>query len=421
MAGRSFRSNFLTLFGANVVAQGIAFASAPLLSRVFAPEAFGVAATFMVAVQLVSSFATLRLDWQVPAAKHDRAAGSLLALGFLVLIAAVGLGQLAISLPPSFLRQTSWYQDVAALASLFGISITAVCVLQLLQSWFVRTRDLRPTSSARVVQSVVTVVASVGLGMAGFGAVGVVLGTVVGQVVGSCMLYRALTTGPSRPQLVPGAAPLVSNGITVLALIRAGAASFVSTLGLAIVVLILAHRFDAAQVGWYALMMRVLGTPIGALSTALAQSFWSQVSKTVHDGDYRSLSASYLKVTAVLVAGAVPMVAVCLAGPWFVGPAFGEQWTGAGAVLTAMAPMLVGMLVFAPTNHLFAMGRQDLQLLGDGARLMLVIASAAIAGETDLGFVPTVAVISTAALAGYLLRFLLHVRCHRELVRAVTA
>ena len=105
---------------------------------------------------------------------------------------------------------------------------------------------------------------------------------------------------------------------------------------------------------------------------------------------------------------------LCAAGPLYVGPIFGRaEWADAGYVLQGMAPMVLGMLVFAPLNHLVVHRRQAWQLAADGSRLVLV--TAIIVGSALVGtpFVLVVFMTSLGSLAAYVILFVLHWKIFR--------
>ena len=65
---------------------------------------------------------------------------------------------------------------------------------------------------------------------------------------------------------------------------------------------------------------------------------------------------------------------LCVGGPLYVGPIFGQdEWATAGYVLRSLSPLVLGTLVFAPLNHLVVHRRQSWQLIADGLRLALVV------------------------------------------------
>ena len=72
-----------------------------MLSRLFAPEDYGLLAMFTSVQALLLAFCTWRFDWSVPNARTGRIAGSLLFLGGLILVAVCALLTFAILLATS--------------------------------------------------------------------------------------------------------------------------------------------------------------------------------------------------------------------------------------------------------------------------------------------------------------------------------
>jgi O-antigen/teichoic acid export membrane protein len=194
-----------------------------------------------------------------------------------------------------------------------------------------------------------------------------------------------------------------STAVSVLNAISANAA-----------ILTLSAFFSLTQVGWYALVFRLVTTPVGALTNALAHSFWSEAAALARDERWRELESLYRRTTKHLGYAAIPVASVCLAGPLFVGPLLGKEWTGAGHVLTACTPWIVGSIMFSATNHLVVMGRQRDQLFADLVRVVLSVAGIAAAHLLGLGFVTAVWLASFGSLTGHVALFILHRKAHKS-------
>jgi O-antigen/teichoic acid export membrane protein len=179
-------------------------------------------------------------------------------------------------------------------------------------------------------------------------------------------------------------------------------------------VLTMTAFFTLTQVGWYALVFRLVTSPLSALTNALAQSFWSEAATLARDERWRELAALYRRTTRRLGYASIPVVCVCLAGPLFVGPLLGKEWNGAGYVLMACAPWIVGAIMFSTTNHLVVMGRQRGQLLADLSRAVLSVAGIASAHFLGLGFVAAVWLASFGSLTGHVALFVLHRKAHNS-------
>jgi O-antigen/teichoic acid export membrane protein len=178
--------------------------------------------------------------------------------------------------------------------------------------------------------------------------------------------------------------------------------------------LLLAIFYDAREVGWYALMLRVAMAPMSVFTGALGSSFWAHAAEHARAGRFAQLAADYRRTTGRLALAAVPVALACLAGPFVVGPILGEaEWSGAGWVLLAMTPLFLGALVFSPTNHLVVLGRQRLQLLADTLRLAGGALAIWIAHQLELEFVVAVAAASTASCLGHAAVFAIHLGIQR--------
>src|SRR5690606_30479787 len=175
---------------------------------------------------------------------------------------------------------------------------------------------------------------------------------------------------------------------------------------------ILAHYYSPQEVGWYALMYRLVAAPTGALASALGQSFWSLAADYARSRRYRELALAYRRTTGKLALATIPLVLGCFTGPILMGSLLGDRWADAGNVLVAMIPLFVGSIVFSPTNHLLVFNKQPIQLFVDGARFLLILLSIELASSLGYTFAAAVFFASVSSLIAHLLLYLVHRRIH---------
>ncbi len=411
-----FRRNVFGASAANLAAQFIGLASLPLLSRLYAPEQFAILAAFTLVHGLGLALATFRVEWLVPNSRSDGAADRLVAAGMLLLI-----GNILILLLAGLALE-----DVAAphvglpagqgMVPLLAAGLLAGGLHLLLQARNVRRGRLAPVNLARLVQAVTTLAVSVALGFMLPSGNGLVLGYVCGLLMLVLML---------RKDLLAGLDALFLHGFAGVSRALAGKRRLMSaSTGLALAntaflsapTLLLILFYDDVIVGWYGLVFRVATAPIGIVTTAVNMSFWADAADLARRDPDR-LWRFYLgsvKRLSILAALAVP---VFLAAPLYIPPLFGrEEWSGAGHLMAAITPFLVGMIVFSPTTHLMVYGKQHWQLWADLAALaasVLVFAVLARAGQPAW-----IALLGTTLvmLAGYGVRFSLHRAANLALV-----
>ncbi len=390
-----YARNVLQMARANVLAQALPVLAAPLLTRLYAPADFGVLALFASALSLGLAFATLRFDWSVPNARSAQPAAALLVLGALALLAIAALGALSAAITRPWWPQAA--VELGTLWLLLPLALLGGGAQQLLQAWHVRGAELATVGRSKVASSAVNLgvalAAALGLG-SGIGAWGLVAGVVAGSWASVGTLWR-------RAEGLSAALRRLDAARLRAMVQRYGGESAWSTLvsvanaaSFAVVPVLLARHYSVAEVGWYALMQRLALAPIGLVSAAVSQSFWAEAARLVRV-DRPALQRLYRGSTRRMAWLSLPLVALCAAAPWYVGPLFGiEQWSGAGAVLAASTPMLVGQLVVSPLSHLVVHRRQHWQAVWDVLRLLGLVVVIEVAGAASAPFVVTVLALS---------------------------
>lgn len=395
LRGSRFARNVWLVARANLLAQALPVLAAPLLTRLYGPAAFGELALFAAALSLALAVATARLDWSLPNARSRPMAAALLALG----AAALGLCCLLLALG-------LWWWPVAGLSKaaawLLVPALAGAGLQQLVSAWHVRGAELAGVGRAKVMQSV----ANVGVSLAAApllpaGPWGLLLGVLAGAWAGLGTLWRtaqglraALRSLTPRRLAVAWHRFRAEAGWSTL-VSACNAASF------AAVPLLLARHYDAAEVGFYALMQRVALGPVGLVGQAVSQSFWSESARLVRE-DPPALARLYAGTTRRLLWLSLPLALLALAGPWYVGPIFGAaQWSGAGIVLAACVPMLVGQVAISPLSHLVIHRRQHWQAAWDVARLAALALAIETAGRSGAPLAGAVLALSCVMGAMY--------------------
>ena len=105
---KSLGSNIAKLLSSKVAAQIVAYASAPVIARLFSPSDFGIRQIFLSIFGVISIISCLRYEFSIPLGKNDREASASFILSlFLALVFAL----LLLALVP-FLRGivAQWFQ-----------------------------------------------------------------------------------------------------------------------------------------------------------------------------------------------------------------------------------------------------------------------------------------------------------------------
>ena len=415
-----FLRNFLSVASANVFSQAMLLAATPLLTRLYLPEHFGVAALFLSAVQIVGSFCTWRFDRTVPNARSEIEAQVLCAFGMLACMSISCIIFFMISYNPADVIGLVGLDVLGSAIYLLPCALLATGIVELCGAWYARDTHLKPVSRGVVVYSVVYLSCGLLLGVLGIGVYGLVGSAVVAL---GCQVATLLYFGGFSLQSIKK----ISIDLRQIFLRHVNVAStaalvtLVNTISFALPVLLFSHIFLLSEVGLYVLMTRLVATPLGVITKSLSISFWSRSAELARENRFDIVWSLYLRVTLSLSILAVGIACFCLLVNRYIAFFLGDNWSDAGPVLVASIPYLVGLAIASPTNHLFVLKKQIYQLYADGLRIFLIIVILYISAKYSFQFTTTVLLVSTASLIGHAALFLVHVIVYRKKFALIAA
>lgn len=411
-----FRRNFAKIAGANAAAQILGVVTLPILSRLYSPEHFGVLTTYSVVQSIGLSFVTGRLDWILPTARTSRVARRLFHTGLLFIAFFVTLLLAALALLGDGAATIAGLGSDPDIVWLLPAGIAAGGLQLLLQSWNVFGGDLTDVGVSKLVQALATILLSVGIGLVAAGPWGLVGAYVAGFFAAVLVLsVRSLREEPGlrRVDLRRSLTTAIHYRSHIASSVALGVVNVLAT---ASIMLLLIYWYDQQVVGWYGLVFRVATAPIGLLTTALVQSFWTDAA-VLAKSDPAELRRFYLDSVRRLSLPGILAVVVALFAPYYVPPIFGrEEWTGAGQLLAAVSPYLFGMIVFSPTTHLIVYRKAHWQVGCDLVAMIFSVTTFSLVAARGGTASAAVFAGSLSLLAGYLWRFVLHLKANQQLI-----
>lgn len=343
----------LTLLGGAGLAQALALAASPLLSRLYAPQDFGVFALFASVVALVSTAATGRYELAVILPSRDDEAWRVVRLALAIALPIGLMSAVAVALAGDAAARGAGDADLARWLWLLPLAIVLTAAGNTLTVWANRRQAYRQLATNRVAQSLVTAGTSIGLGAAGTGSVGLIAGSVLGQGVAAALLARG------RPRSADdGGAPMRELAVRYRDFPRINLPHALLDAAQASVVLaLIGAAHGAAAVGSYAFALRIARAPLAMLGASVAQVFQQRAARLVETrGDLAALARS---TTRRLVLTGLPFAALLLFAPTLFGWAFGAEWRVAGEIARILLPWMLLNFVTSPLSQLpLIVGRQ---------------------------------------------------------------
>jgi O-antigen/teichoic acid export membrane protein len=354
----------------NLIAQIILVVSAPILTRLYAPEEYGVLGTYSALVMVLSVIATLRYELAILLPQQDEEAEQLTIMASALtvtmsLIIGVILWGIAVGVDPPWLRPLRPYIGLLTLSILFyGLA-------QIFTHRMMRRQQFRLQMHSSWVQALTYVMIQLGGGMLRVGTAGLLVGQLAGQVVSALMLgrklhyrrigYKHLFESVCRYKHLP---------------IYNMPAALVYTLQTQLPILLAASLYTAKEAGWLVLGLRIVGTPVQMLSTSLGRVYISRAAELVRQSP-ETLQTLVLRTLKQLFLMAIaPTLLSAAAAPALFAWIFGSDWRPSGEYLQILSPMLLMNLLVFPLYHTLTVLNKSNLLLGiETLRIVLVFLS----------------------------------------------
>ena len=375
------------------MAQAIAIAASPILTRLYKPSDFGALQLFISMLGLILVAASGRYDVAILLPEDEQSAIETLALAIVCVCssATVSAGIVIIChyywlLPTSVLvlKGRLW---------LLPVAILGAGLYQALSYWAIRRGRYKQIATTKFVQVGAQVGAQLGGGVLLHGSLGLLLGDAVGRVTGSGSFLRDLWRDHAPQIRAIRASRMLNLAVRYreYPLVSLWGA-LINVSGLALPALFLAQYYGAQATGWFALVNRVLGVPAALIGSSIAQVYAAETAK-LSRSDPKRLQEIFLKTTRrMLYLGVTPCILFTALAPSAFQIVFGHAWKEAGEYARYTAFMFYAGFINAPvTMTLNILERQRAQFAWDGSRLVLTVVSIALPYHLHCG--PRIAIL----------------------------
>jgi len=400
----TFRRDAATLSLGTLLGQAVPVVALPVISRLYSPEDYGVLAAYSAILGFIGVVANLRFDEAVPLPSDRAIALSVLVAGLASTLLVTALS--AVTLLPYADRVANWAgaPQLEGLMWLVPLGVLIIGVYGVLSRWTIRLNQFGLLSRTKVAQGIGSAVTQVGLGMARAGAVGLILGTVVGQGVGSSWLARA---GFERADLARSRA----GGVRAIwkAALRYKKFPLVSTWGAllnavstALPPLLISSLHGSQVAGWFGMTVRIAGAPTALVGGAVAMVYFGR-GATIASSSPEQFMALFKSATKKMaLAGLVVFLPLGAAAPWLLPLVLGQRWGPAGLYTAVLTPMYYAAFVSSTLGFTLAIAeRQGLFVLREVVRSALMASFYLLARFLALSPLATVCLLSVTGCLGY--------------------
>jgi len=373
------------LAGATAFAQMLMLLALPVLTRLYTPEEFGLLAIFIALLGMISVVASLRYQVAIPLPKTDCLAANVLGVALVAVIGTTLLIVIAITLFGSGLAELIDAPVLSEYMWLLPIGVAVIGAYNIFQFWATRKKAFKRISITRVEQAVGGIGTQIGMGAAGFGVSGLIIGQLISQGAGFLGLARRAIKDDGhifkkinfhRMKIAASAYQRYPKFSTFEALANS------ASIQLPLIMII--GFAGSAELGLLMLAMRIMQGPMSLVGAAVSQVYYAQAVDEYRHGKLAELTAKVMGGLAK--AGVGPLLFLGLVAPSLFGIIFGETWQRAGVLLTWMTPWFVLQFLASPVSMaLHVTSHQRLALGLQVFGLALRVATVIVAGTLATG------------------------------------
>lgn len=353
---RPFTRNVSLMLGGAAGGQMISIMLSPLLTRLYSPHQFGILGTYTAILSIAVVAASLRYEFALPLAQSDDDVINLAAVGGCALVITTALFGTILFSVPEWLVEALWPVPInwEYVQSYRGLLLLGyVCLGAYFIALYLATRrgDFAAIAKTRLAQGVVGPFSQIGLGLAGAGAPGLLIGSILGQSTGTAGLFRAvLDRGAVKAVSWRRMAELARRYIR-FPLISSWAALIEAAGGNQLLYLLISTHYSVRIAGFVFLAERVVARPLAIVGTSVLQVFVGEAGRTIAS-DPAAFERRFRQVVSHQFALAAVWVATAnVAGTVLFPIVFGATWSDGIIFLRAMSIGYLAQATVQPVFH----------------------------------------------------------------------
>lgn len=356
----SFGAHVLTLTTGTTIAQGIPLFIAPVLTRIYTPEDFGIIALYMAIASIIAVISTGRYELAGMLPDKNEDAMNIFALS-VVLVLFVSLTTLLIV----------WFfnDHIAHLLNkpeisywLYYIPLTIFLagIYQTLNYWSNRKKQYKRLAMSKIAHSSTTAGTHLGLGFSGFGASGLILGNIVGQSIGTGYLGAKVLREERGLRQKISLRKMKKLCIEYLDYPKKSAVgALLNAASYQVEFILFSVFYNLTNLGHYYFVNRIVSIPKVFISGSVWQVFLGENSRKSKTEILSSLSHYQQKM---FIMTTLPFYSSLFIAPDLFIVIFGENWSVGGAYLY---PLIIAShinLVVASFSLFTIINRPDIEM-----------------------------------------------------------
>ncbi len=344
--------HFLALFSSSVIGQGVALMLAPVLSRLFVPDDFGLAALYLSMLSILSVISTAKYEQAIMLPREDRAAIHL----FRLVLRLTLLFSIMLLLPLTLFRTNiaNMLGNPAMASWMIFVPLSLIIHGTFQASLFYsnRTKMFSRMAKSTLLQQGLISSSKVFAGLLKTPFNGLIAGQIVGQLLATCFLYFTTLRQMLKQKIRTTTKDLIVQAKTYSQYPRYNMfLSLTNNLSGSLPIFMFTWGFSAEVAGLYAFGYTFVFRPVSLFSQSTQQVLSQKMIEHYHQGKYIYPVLKKM-VGRFFIAGLIPFIPVMIWAPELFSFVFSDTYEASGRYLQILSPWLFMVFLASPLTFL---------------------------------------------------------------------
>ena len=344
------------MVSATTIAQAIPIVVAPLLTRIYSPEEFGLFAIYIAITTIIGVFATGRYALAIMLPKEDASAANLMWLSIIIALTVALITLIVVHFGANVLGSMAGLDELGEVIYLIPVSVFLLGLFQALNFWNNRRKEFRRLAFFRVTQGVSIGALQLLIGFLFYSSSGLIVGFVIGQALAMVALFAIVWSRDRVVSVNINSQAMFSSALVYkkFPLFSTWGALF-DSLAIQMPIFVLTRFFSTAVSGMFSLTFRILNLPISLIAGSLSQVLFQKIVE-IREKNPTYLNAYILRIFFYLLVATLPFTAVVFFwGEELFSLVFGSQWDLAGRIAEWMVFAVAIRLCVSPLSTVLAL------------------------------------------------------------------
>ncbi|HIF59725.1 MAG: lipopolysaccharide biosynthesis protein [Gammaproteobacteria bacterium] len=343
-----FSRNVLTLMTGTALAQALPIAVAPILTRIYTPEDFGLLALFLAVFAVLSAVVTGRYEMAVMAQENEFQAENMVFLSILVALTMLVLTGLPVLFFSREIAVLLGDERIEFWLYFLPILLFASGVYQSIDYWLNRQKKYRNMAGNKLLKA--GGISLVQLLVGYVNSAGLIIGSLVGWSLATLFVVKRSKLNFNvfnwkeikRLGVRHRDYPLFQAPFSVLNSLSTQAPIF-----------FIMKFFEASMVGFFSMVNKILSAPAALIAKSIGQVFFQRISEHARQSPELLMGDILHVALKLLVIALLVFSPVLFLGPEIFSVVFGEEWGVAGEFAQVLVFAVVVKFVVSPLSIVF--------------------------------------------------------------------